>query len=114
MTDSRVPDEVIRGLRLFDSATIANAIEHFEVRDPVTGYASLELSCRFPEEAPMVGYAVTCRADTTTSRGDQPQRLHELLDRVQAAPKPVVVATQYKGPDRLRSCLTGDMLCMAL
>ena len=58
---------VIETLREFDSATIANAIEHFEVRDPTTGYATSELVCQTPEIAkPMVGYAITCTLDTTT------------------------------------------------
>ena len=106
--------EVLDALRQFDSPTVSNAIEHFKVRDPVTGYASMELRCQFPDLEPMVGYAVTCREDTTTPSDDRPMRLHELLDAIHAAPKPVVVVVQYVGPDRLRSCLAGDMLSSAL
>ena len=36
--------QLIEGLRQFDSATVANAIEHFEVRDPTTGYANNEIA----------------------------------------------------------------------
>ena len=114
MTNPQISAETIEALRRIDSATIANAIEHFEVRDPVTGYASLELRCQFPENEPMVGFAVTATQDTTSAGDDRPNRLHDVLDMVAAAPKPVVLAVQYTGGDRMRSCLAGDMFCSAL
>jgi len=114
MTNSQLSAETLDALRRIDSATVANAIEHFEVRDPVTGYSSLELRCQFPENEPMVGYAVTATQDTTSAGDDRPNRLHDVLDMVAAAPKPVVLAVQYTGGDRMRSCLAGDMFCSAL
>ena len=60
-------DQVIEKLPRFDSATVANAIEHFEVRDPTTGCADNRLVCQTPGiAAPMVGRAFTCKVDTTT------------------------------------------------
>ena len=114
MTNSQLSAETLDALRRIDSATVANAIEHFEVRDPVTGYSSLELRCQFPEREPMVGFAVTATQDTTSAGDDRPMRLHEVLDMVHAAPKPVILAVQYTGADRMRSCLAGDMFCSAL
>ena len=62
------PDpQLIAQLGQCDSATVANAIEHFAVRDPTTGYADNRLVCQRPEIArPMIGYAITCTADTRT------------------------------------------------
>ena len=97
MTNPQISAETIEALRRIDSATVANAIEHFEVRDPVSGYASLELRCQFPEAEPMVGFAVTATQDTTSAGDDRPNRLHDVLDMVAAAPKPVVLAVQYTG-----------------
>ena len=114
MTNSQISAETLDALRRIDSATVANAIEHFNVRDPATGYASLELRCQFPEQEPMVGFAVTATQDTTSAGDDRPMRLHEVLDMVHAAPKPVILAVQYTGADRMRSCLAGDMFCSAL
>jgi len=114
MAKERLSAAALEALRQFDSPTISNALEHFRVRDPTTGYASLELRCQFPELKPMVGYAVTCTADTTTAGDNRPMRLHPLFDIIQAAPKPVVLVVQYVGPDRLRSCLAGDILCTSL
>lgn len=114
MTNPQISAETLDALRQIDSATVANAIEYFGVRDQVTGYASLELRCQFPDQKPMVGFAVTATQDTTTAGDNRPMRLHELFDMVQAAPKPTILAVQYMGADRLRSCLAGDMFCSAL
>ncbi len=103
-----MPD-LIDQLRRFDTATVANAIEPFRVRDQVDGYASLELRCLFPERPPMVGYAVTCTADTTRPANNRPKRLTDLVDLIAAAPKPCVLVIQDEGEDRLRSCFVGDM-----
>jgi regulator of RNase E activity RraA len=105
---------VLEALSEFDSPTISNAVEHFKVRDPVTGYASLELSCQFPDLGPMVGYAVTCTADSTAPGDDRPHQLNTLLDALHAAPKPSILVIEYVGDDRLRSCFVGEGVCMAI
>ena len=57
--------EQLAELREFDSATIANAIEPFAVRDASEGYTGTRIRCLFPHFGhPMVGYAVTVRGDT--------------------------------------------------
>lgn len=106
--------EILEALREFDGPTVSNAIESFRVRDLVTGYASMELRCQFPDLKPMVGYAVTCRGDSTTPGDTRPMRLDKLFDAVHASPKPAVVVIEYVGPDRLRSCFLGDMSCTSL
>ena len=104
--------KVIEQLRGYDSPTVANAIEHFEVRDPATGYATNELICQTPwAKAPMVGYAVTCTADTTTPGDKRPQRVTDIVNLVEQAPKPTVLVIQHVGHERQRACLIGDMWC---
>ena len=84
--------QLIEGLRRFDSATIANAIEHFEVRDPTMEYANNELVCQMPEiAAPMVGHALTVTADTTTPGDRRRSRVDDLVETIDAAPKPSVL-----------------------
>lgn len=114
MTNPQVSAETIEALRQIDSATVANAIEHFGVRDQVTGYASMELRCQFPDHKPMVGFAVTATHDTTSAGDDRLMRLHDVMDMVLDAPNPTVLAVQYMGADRMRSCLAGDMFCSAI
>ena len=106
-----VTREDIKKLKSFDSATIANAIEFFKVRDNTVGYSSMELRCLTPEEKPMVGYAITLTADTTTP-GPIPGRfdkLAELFDVIGDSPSPSIICVKFVGPNRSRSCSVGDM-----
>ncbi len=114
MKKTRLSKKTLDALQQFDSPTISNTIEHFEVRDRVTGYANMELKCQFPEQKPMVGYAVTCTADTIPAGCKQPMRLDKVLDIVNDAPNPSILVVQFVGPDRKKSCLAGDMFCAAL
>ena len=77
MSKATLSAEVMEALGRIDSPTVANAIEHFKVRDRVAGFASLEARCQFPDLAPMVGYAVTCIADSTAAGDSRPWGLHE-------------------------------------
>ncbi len=51
-------------LRRFDSCTVANAIERFNVRPRNEGFVVGAATCRFPGMAPAVGYAVPARIKT--------------------------------------------------
>ena len=57
----------LAALREFDSPTISNAIETFDVRPRNVGFSGPELQCMFPEFPPMVGYAAT-----STIQANQP------------------------------------------
>ena len=105
---------IIEELRRYDSATVANAIEHFNVRDPVTGYANNQLVCQFPQLKPMVGYAVTVTGDTTTPGDTRTSRVDDLVELVNAAPKPLILVIKHIGYDRTRACYVGDMFCTIL
>lgn len=110
---SPLSPEIIEVLRQFDSPTISNAIEGFRVRDLTEGYASMELRCHFPDLRPMVGYALTCTADSTTPGPKRPSGLHDVFDLLAAAPKPAVIVIKDVGRDTPKSCVAGDMICAA-
>lgn len=62
MADARpLTEEELSALRQFDTCTIANAVEKFNVRLRNTGFTNAGIQCRFPDEAPIVGYAITAR-----------------------------------------------------
>ena len=103
--------EELSALSEIDSPTVSNAIEAFDVRDPTGGYASMELRCQLPDLGTMVGYAITCTADSTSPAPRRPTREADLFDAVQAAPRPAIVVIKDVGPNRLRSCHAGDVLC---
>lgn len=108
---NHLTQEELDQLKKIDSPTVANAIEAFELRDAIEGYASLELRCMLPDLPPVVGYAVTCTVDSTSpAKGRPANRLYDLYRAVEAAPKPSIVVMHDVGQNRLRSCHAGDVM----
>ena len=54
-----VPKEYLKLLTQYDTPTICNAIELFEVRPREAGYMDGRIRACFPEMPPIVGYAAT-------------------------------------------------------
>ncbi len=101
--------EQLDALRSFDSPTIANAIEAFEVRGLIEGFMGLDIKCRFPDMGVMLGYAVTATADSMTPRRPKDRRpVLELWRTLEASPNPAVLVFQDVGPKPLQSCHFGD------
>ena len=103
-------------LRAIDSPTIANAIEHFNVRPRVAGYCGSNVRSLIPQSGFMLGYAVTCKGDSTTE--DKDRREHTELYRAVAAmqPRPVVVVIGDDGdPARIHlSCHVGEIMATTM
>jgi regulator of RNase E activity RraA len=59
MNDQPLSAEQLAQLRGVDSPTIANIMELFGVRSPLSGYVDSSLRALYPELPPAVGYAVT-------------------------------------------------------
>ncbi|MHB1295529.1 MAG: RraA family protein [Anaerolineae bacterium] len=103
--------EQLEALRQIDSPTVANAIEAFGVRPATEGYVGYDIACAFPQLGTMLGYAVTCTADSTTE--DRPggrEGLLRLWETLEAAPKPAVVVIKDVGTNRLHSCHMGEVM----
>jgi 4-hydroxy-4-methyl-2-oxoglutarate aldolase len=107
---SPLTPEQLNQLRRIDSPTVSNAIERFQVRPRLEGFAGWELRCGFPELGTMVGYAVTCTADSTTEARADDRGLLRLWTAIEAAPKPAVLVIKDIGPDRARSCHMGEVM----
>jgi len=107
---SKHSDLTIQRLKAYDSPTVSNAIERFNVRPRVSGYADYDLRCVYPRMGSMVGYAVTCTADSTTeSRPDQ-SGLSRLWEAVAVCPRPSVLVIQDIGRNRSLSCHMGEVM----
>lgn len=107
---SRLTAEQLDALRQIDSPTVSNAIERFVVRPRMDGFAGWELRCAFPELGTLLGYAVTCTADSTTESRRDERGLLRLWEAVEAAPKPAVIVIKDIGPERSRSCHMGEVM----
>jgi regulator of RNase E activity RraA len=100
----------ITALRAIDSPTLSNAIERCRVRPRIEGYAGYDLRCAFPALGTMIGYAVTCTADSTTESRTDRDGLMRLWDAIERAPKPAVVVISDIGPDSRRGCHMGEVM----
>ena len=106
----RRTDDEIALLRGIDSPTLSNAIEHFDVRRRTAGYAGYDLRCAFPELGTMVGYAVTCTAESTSDTRQDADGLLRLWEAVEQAPKPAILVIKDIGHDRGRGCHMGEVM----
>src|ERR1700755_3175694 len=59
-------DDLLAALACYDSPTLANAIETFDVQPRDVGFADSRVRCMFPELGRMVGFAATA---TMVARG---------------------------------------------
>jgi regulator of RNase E activity RraA len=113
---ARLTEQQLEELRAIDSPTIANAIEYFGVRPRVAGYCGSDVRCLTPDAGFMLGYAVTCKGDSTTE--DKDRREHTELYRAIAAyaTVPAVVVIGDDGdPSRISlSCHAGEMMATTM
>jgi regulator of RNase E activity RraA len=85
--------DVLAALRRYDSPTLANAVEVFDVRPRDEGFASLDLRCLFPELGVMVGHAATATI-RARGRGEGETDHAPLWALVRSLPEPRVVVIQ--------------------
>jgi len=83
-------------LRQYDTPTICNVIELFDVRPRNTGYMDRRILACFPEMPPMVGYASTAtfRSAAPPREGDAYSSLDEQVAAFSHIPVPPVVVFQ--------------------
>jgi 4-hydroxy-4-methyl-2-oxoglutarate aldolase len=85
-------DPVLEALRRYDSCTLSNAIEAFNIRPRDSGYLTVDIRSIFPDLPVMVGYAATA---TIRARGKAPRPDDEALWRhVLSIPGPRVMVMQ--------------------
>lgn len=86
----------LKRLALYDTPTISNVIELFEVRPRTAGYMDGRIRACFPEMPPIVGYASTATMRTAFARGegDIYSALEEQVARFAELPGPAIVVFQ--------------------
>lgn len=95
--DPQLGRDVLEALRRYDSPTLANAIETFDIRPRDEGFASMEVKCQFPELGVMIGFAATAtiRARGQEERRGEAENEHvPLWTLVRSLPEPRVVVVQ--------------------
>jgi regulator of RNase E activity RraA len=90
-----LPDSLLDELRQWNTPSISNAVELFDVRPRSEGFASGQIRCIFPHFPIMVGYAATAtiRAATPPPPEARAQTLR-LYEHVLAIPSPRIIVIQ--------------------
>lgn len=88
--------EKLEELRKYDTPTICNAIEIFDVQPRNAGYMNQSISACFPEMPPMVGYASTAtwRADAPPLDGREYGSMDRQIESFEDIPGPPVIVFQ--------------------
>ncbi len=104
----------IEELKKYDSPTVCNAIELFDVRPRDRGYMNEHIRACFPEMPPMVGYATTAtrRCASAPGEGDSKISMEEQLKSFESLPGPAVVVYQDLDEPKVAANF-GDMMCKA-
>jgi regulator of RNase E activity RraA len=107
-----VAERVLAKLRTFDTPTICNLIELFEVRSRTVGFMDARIQACFPEMPPVVGFAATATfrssgaprgADAYASSSVQVERFAELSG------PPIVVFQDLDAP--AVAATFGEVMC---
>jgi regulator of RNase E activity RraA len=102
----------LAALAKFDTPTISNTIELFEVRPRTAGYMDGRIRACFPEMAPIVGYAATAtmRCAEPRREGDVYGSLDEQVARfAELAGPPIVVFQDLDDPPV--AATFGEIMC---
>ena len=104
--------ECLAALAIFDTPTVCNAIELFEVRPRNTGFMNSTIKACFPRMPPMVGYAVTStfRSMSPPRAGDVYASLNQQVESYAQLPGPPVMVYQDLD-DPVVSATFGEVMC---
>jgi regulator of RNase E activity RraA len=88
--------DLLTCLACFDTPTICNTIELFDVRPDTEGYMDGRIRAAFPELAPMVGFATTAtfRSAWPAQGGSAYTSLERQLREIESLPGPAIVVFQ--------------------
>jgi regulator of RNase E activity RraA len=106
--------ETLRRLGEYDTPTICNVIELFEVRPDTAGFMDQRIRANFPELPPMVGFASTAafRSGAPPRSGDAYASLVEQVKSFAELPGPAVVVFQDLD-DPAVGATFGEVMCSA-
>jgi 4-hydroxy-4-methyl-2-oxoglutarate aldolase len=107
-----VPDASFQKLRRYDSATVANVIELFQIRPSTFGYLRGSIRAIYPDLPPVVGYATTAtfRSNFPSDDPSAYLRVPEHLNLMRAFPEPRIAVVQDLD-DPTSGATLGEVMC---
>lgn len=107
-----ITQEVLNKLAKYDTPTICNVIELFDIRPRNVGYMDHRVQSNFPDFPPMVGFACTAqfRSDAPPVGGDAYGSIGKQLEMFGELPGPAVVVFQDVD-DPPVAAVFGEVMC---
>ena len=103
---------VLEKLRSFDTPTICNLIELFEIRPRNTGYMDARIQACFPDMPPVVGFAATAtfRSSAPPRKGNVYESIASQVDHFsELSGSPIIVFQDLDNP--VASATFGEVMC---
>lgn len=94
MSTTPLSTDQLEALRRYNTPTISNAIEIFNIRQRHLGFLPHRIRCLFPDLGPIVGYAVTSQTRAAYSPDSSPDLTADYLRYVAAQPGPKIAVGQ--------------------
>jgi len=94
VTTPLLAPERLEELRRYNTPTISNAIEIFNIRKRHLGFLPHTIRCLFPDLGPIVGYAVTAQTRAAYSEDPAPDIAADYFRYVAAQPGPKIAVGQ--------------------
>jgi regulator of RNase E activity RraA len=111
VTQNQLTIETLRKLAKFDTPTICNVIELFDIRPRNAGYMDERIRAAFPEMPPMVGFAATTRFTSASPSNESAYDTFEAqLRQFEELPGPAVVVFQDVD-DPAVGATFGEVMC---
>jgi len=107
-----ITSETLKRLGQYDTPTICNVIELFDVRHRASGFMSGQIKANFPEMPPMVGFASTAsfRSGAFPAKGDAYGTMEKQVEGFAELPGPAVVVFQDLD-DPAVGATFGEVMC---
>jgi regulator of RNase E activity RraA len=104
--------DTLKRLAQFDTPTICNVIELFDVRPRYAGFMNAQIKANFPEMPPMVGFASTAsfRSGAFPGQGDAYGTMEKQVEGFAELPGPAVVVFQDLD-DPAVGATFGEVMC---
>lgn len=95
MVEEQISIESLKELKNFDTPTISNAIEIFNLRSRIEGFMGPEIKCFLPIKKPIIGYACTVKMSSLNPPKDDQKKLWlSYYESVRNTSNPTIVVVE--------------------
>src|SRR5690349_8570445 len=96
-------------LTRYNTPTVANAIELFELRPRNEGFLRPGLKCLMPDMKPIAGFASTCTISSQAFESFGRREVYDYWEHVESLPGPRIAVVHDEDPYPAAGCFWGEV-----